>query len=387
MNSAVTLCSLLRMVLGFDEKATPVQTVLTPQMLEQVYALAQKHDLAHLAAQALEKLDVPDCPILKQFRRAKKNAVFRYIRQDDAYSQICNALEEAQIPFLPLKGAVMRAYYPEAWMRTSCDIDILVQEDRLDTAAALLEEKLRYERKAKGNHDLTMTSENGIHLELHYLAIDKGQYMAVQNLFGNIWEVAEPKAPFRFQYVMPDEWFYLYHVAHMAKHFENGGCGIRPFLDLWILNYGIPFSRKKRDLLLEKGELLPFGQAAEKLAQVWFSNGEANPVTEKMAEYIIRGGIYGNQKNLIGIQQTKTGGRLRYAIRKIFLPYEVIRNHYPILKKYRILTPAFEVVRWLKLMFRGGFRRSLKELRVNGAISTAERSELELLLQELQLRR
>ena len=27
---------------------------------------------------------------------------------------------------------------------------------------------------------------------------------------------------------MLDELFYFYHIAHMVKHFENGGCGIRP---------------------------------------------------------------------------------------------------------------------------------------------------------------
>ncbi|MBO4954226.1 MAG: nucleotidyltransferase family protein, partial [Clostridia bacterium] len=36
------------------------------------------------------------------------------------------------IDFMPLKGAVIRQYYPEPWMRTSCDIDIHVKKDRLE---------------------------------------------------------------------------------------------------------------------------------------------------------------------------------------------------------------------------------------------------------------
>ena len=31
----------------------------------------------------------------------------------------CAVLEEAKIPYIPLKGTVLRDYYPEAWMRTS----------------------------------------------------------------------------------------------------------------------------------------------------------------------------------------------------------------------------------------------------------------------------
>ena len=39
-------------------------------------------------------------------------------------------IKKVQIPFLPLKGSVIRQYYPEPWMRTSCDIDILVDFEK-----------------------------------------------------------------------------------------------------------------------------------------------------------------------------------------------------------------------------------------------------------------
>ena len=50
------------------------------------------------------------------------------------YENLCSAFEKAQIPFLPLKGSVIRKYYPEAWMRTSCDIDILVHDEDVGRA-------------------------------------------------------------------------------------------------------------------------------------------------------------------------------------------------------------------------------------------------------------
>ena len=46
--------------------------------------------------------------------------------------ECCNALEKAQIPFVPLKGSVIRKYYPEAWMRTSSDIDVLVHKEDVE---------------------------------------------------------------------------------------------------------------------------------------------------------------------------------------------------------------------------------------------------------------
>jgi hypothetical protein len=49
------------------------------------------------------------------------------------FERICLVLEKAKIPHIPLKGSVLRKLYKEPWLRTSCDIDILVQEETLGT--------------------------------------------------------------------------------------------------------------------------------------------------------------------------------------------------------------------------------------------------------------
>ena len=59
----------------------------------------------------------------------------------------------------------------------------------------------------------------------------------------------------------------------MAKHFvSTGGCGIRPFLDIWVLNHKIDFNREKREKLLSDGGLDVFAKQAELLSEVWFGN-------------------------------------------------------------------------------------------------------------------
>ena len=65
----------------------------------------------------------------------------------------------------------------------------------------------------------------------------------------------------KFRYEMTDEFFYFYHIAHMAKHFENGGCGIRPFVDLVVLDRMDSENFSKRDELLKSGGLLQFARA------------------------------------------------------------------------------------------------------------------------------
>lgn len=70
--------------------------------------------------------------------------MYRYKTINCELEQIGKTLEKANIPFILLKGSVIRKYYPESWMRTSCDIDILVNELDLNSAIRLLCDSLRY---------------------------------------------------------------------------------------------------------------------------------------------------------------------------------------------------------------------------------------------------
>ena len=105
-----------------------VKNFITLEGLPALFALAKKHDLAHLVGDALDRNGFlsDGAEMRKPFLRERNMAVYRYEQQQYDFEQICDTLEDAQIPFLPLKGSVLRGYYPEAWMRTSCDIDILV---------------------------------------------------------------------------------------------------------------------------------------------------------------------------------------------------------------------------------------------------------------------
>ena len=91
----------------------------TPELMEELLGISLKHDVSHLLVLGMKQNDL----ITKQNIEIKKyiiKAVYRYERLNSEYENICDALEKAQIPFLPLKGSVIRKYYPEAWMRTSC---------------------------------------------------------------------------------------------------------------------------------------------------------------------------------------------------------------------------------------------------------------------------
>lgn len=85
------------------------------------------------------------------------------------------------------------------------------------------------------------------------------------------------------------------------------------------------------------------------------------------------------------VQQQKRGGKVRYALSKIFLPYEVIKYHYPILQKHKALTPIREVRRRAKLIFCDHLKRTVKERKYNSAISEDVAAETRSLLKNVGL--
>ena len=363
--------ALIRKVVCGAGASEEIKETVTPEILPQLYALSKAHDMAHIVAQGLSDLGLlGEDEISQKLQKQQMLASYRYQKINYELEQICKVLENAKIPFIPLKGSVIRQYYPEPWMRTSCDIDVLVHEEEIEKAIDVLTDVLQYKNEGRGSHDISLFSGSGVHIELHYDLVEDGLVNESSTVLKTVWEMVTVRSGFRYWSEMPDALFYFYHIAHMAKHFENGGCGLRPFIDLWILDHIKDADTNKRNALLDRGNLLKFADVSRKLSKAWFENVEMDAVSQQMETYILCGGVYGNNENRITVQQQKKGGRFKYAISKIFIPYDIIKFHYPILKKYRWLTPIMEFRRWCKLIFCGHAKRTLHELKYNNEISS-----------------
>ena len=387
MNEQVTraMFSLIRHVVFGAELEKEDKESLTPELLPRLYALSKAHDMAHIVAQGLSDLELlGEDEISQKFQKQQMLAVYRYQKLNYELEQICQTLEDAKIPFIPLKGSVIRQYYPEPWMRTSCDIDVLVHEEELDRAVALFKEK-GYKSEPKSSHDVSLYSAGGIHIELHYETVEEGRAVDANAILSKIWKNATPQSTGSVHMMLTDEMFYFYHIAHMAKHFENGGCGIRPFLDLWILEHRVEHDDTDRTTLLEQGGLLTFANVSRRLSAAWFDDAKHDEMTEQMQSYILFSGVYGTLDNRVAVQRNKQDGRVRYIISRIFVSYDSLKILYPILKKHKWLTPVMEIRRWFRLLRKGRMKHSLQELNVNKTMSQEQIAGTADLLQKLGL--
>lgn len=355
--------------------------------LKILYQLSSSHDLAHIVGSALSKKKwLPTgTEIAEKFQKQVLLSIFRYEKIKFVYSSLYKTLAEEQISFVPLKGSVIREYYPEPRMRTSCDIDILVKYEDLERTSNILLEKLHYRAYGKTAHDVSFWASNGILVELHYDLVEDSRANQASAVLRNVWDYTTPKRDSKHHFEMTDEMFYFYHIAHMAKHFETGGCGVKPFLDLWILEHRIEHSDKSRNQLLEKGNLLTFSNVCQHLSEVWFGDAETDTLSQQMQVFILTGGVYGNQENWVSVQRGKNGGKIKSLIARVFLPYSVMKYHFPVLQKHRYLLPFAYIVRMIKPIFDGHLKRYLREWELNRNMSKEESNQTQTFLKNIGL--
>lgn len=382
MDRTELLFALIRSEICKEALSESARNEVTPEVLPFLYKASKIHDLAHIVSKALDRHGLlRDGELAEKFRKEEMLAVYRHERIDHEYKSICKALGDAEIDYIPLKGAVIKEYYPESWYRTSADIDVLVKEDALNKAVEVLENKLGYTVQAKEYHDVSMFSKNGVHLELHFSIKEKME--SIDKLLYKAWDFATPYSDYEYRFT--NEFMIFHIVSHMSYHFITGGCGIRTFIDLMLLKKHTAYDTNALAKLLSECGLTKFYDRISVLNEVWFEDGEHTQITKALEEYIVSGGVFGSKKNKAVTAQNLSGGKARHIAKRIILPYDDLKRIYPILEKHRYLTPFAQAYRWCSIISKGKLKRSVKELKTNAAVTNDEYTSNKELLRELGL--
>ena len=230
--------------------------------LAELYKLSKKQDMAHIIAYGLKQnnlIDLGSDLWKKYYNKQYSMAQFRVMNLEHEYEKICNVLENAEIDYIPMKGSVIRPLYPEAWMRVSSDIDILVHKEDLIKSEKIIADLLNYtienEGEIRGYHK-HVKAPNGFVVELHWLLTDRD--VLSRTYMDDVWNRVSLSNNTKHQYKLNDDLFYLYHIFHASKHFKDGGCGSRVILDTWLINNKLGIDSQNCKEMLEKSELYGF---------------------------------------------------------------------------------------------------------------------------------
>lgn len=159
----------------------------------------------------------------------------------------------------------------------------------------------------------------------------------------------------KYEYQFTNEFFLFHQIAHASYHFLRGGCGVRPFLDLWLLNH-IEHDEERRIQLLKAGGLDTFAAVAGELAAHWFDKEPAGETALNLEKYLIHAGVYGSNENHAAVKQVQKYNKISYILMRIWMPYRDLKLMYPQLE-HPVLQPVYEFRRWCKLLNPSMFRR------------------------------
>ena len=381
---AKILVALVRSAIKAEPLSEKIISQITPEILGKLYKLSNHLDVTQITSDTLYKngLLSNKTDVGKKFKSAQLSALIRYTRLEREQQRICRIFSDNNIPFIPLKGDVVRKYYNEPYMRTSCDIDILVHEEDLSRATKLLEENLNYSANKKAYHDISLFSPDGIHLELHFNVLEHLEN--IDALLEKVWDYAVPSGN-SSEYMLTNEFLMFYLVAHAMYHFINGGCGIKPFVDIYVLKEKMSFDDDLLYKMCKECGILKFYQKSCDLIDVWFGNKEHDKVTLYMEQFVISGGAYGTLYNKLSVERTVSDNSMNYLLKRIFMKKSDLQIIYPQLKQYSALFPYYTVKRWFGLLDKSKQKRIFLELKTNSCITEKEISYASDLMAQLGL--
>ena len=346
---------------------------LDDELLKEIFDIATDHDVGYMVGSALYRLGLISDGLQENFFGEQLASLYRYERIKYDTDCITELFENEEIDFILLKGAVIRELYPKPEMRMSCDLDVLVRAEDIERAGELLKTKLSFSYDSRCGHEINWISPSGLKVELHFTLLERDYKQ--RELLNDAWAYAKPMSARAHQYVFTNEFFVFYHISHISKHLMRGGCGIRQFLDLWLIDNKFTYDREDLHRLLEKANLVTFAQVAFDISKAWFSGETCVNLPEGIESYILDGGSYGNLENTIATEGSNTGdSKIKIFIKRVFASPKTIRYLYPRAEKHPILIPYYYIARWCRIIFKDRMKKQAKMIK---AISNTSRQKQE----------
>lgn len=342
-----------------------------------VFQLAERNSVTTTCAFAVAKAPGATDKERSRWQSKVDSNLMRHAIFDMEREQIYKEMDAAGLAHASLKGILTSRAYPRPEMRWMCDNDFLFGKPQPNgTVKAATDEDARELRRimehlgykteafGTGNHD-SYQKPPFLNFEPHRrLAnpeVDWWQYYA------NPWVHTRKTPPngLETQRELPLEDAYLFHIAHMFKHYSSSGHGVRGLADEWVLMnaWGPKMDRDYLNTELDKLGMRDFECALRRVSESIIGSdacgqalaGKAAAITqqdEQMLAYMLGSGTYGTLRNNVNNKLAKEaaengqkGSRARYLLHRAFPPLSHLAQGYPVLKRAPWLLPGVYVYR------------------------------------------
>ena len=328
--------------------------------------LSKKHSLTALFYKACKdtKVDIKEeyLKVLEQyyFSNVQKHVLFDKERKE--LFEYCN---KNNIIHLPLKGIILKHYYPDPYTREFADNDIWFMKDKDELIKKFFVERgYEVELYRKSNHDVYL-KKPCLNFEMHRALFgETGDNEKIVKYFKHPnLRLVNPLAAEAY---LPLDDFYVYFTAHSYKHFHIAGCGLRTLVDYYVFlkkneeNELLNFKYINKQL--EKIDLVDFSNQISTLSIKVFDEKELTNEEMETLLFIASSGTYGTLENRVN-KGVKEKGKTRYFFSRIFPPYRFYKSAYPWAYKVPILIPIAWLCRLFRILFKNP-KRATSELKM-----------------------
>lgn len=325
---------------------------------EFLYDFAEFHSVTEMTAYKIAELEeVPD-EIKRRFASSLDISIMRDTNQEYMVSQMLEAFEKNGIECMPLKGYILKHMYPAPEMRSMCDVDVLIHSAEIGKIKEIMQ-TIGFDFDKESPHEYIFFAKPYVSVELHKSLVPNYNH-DLFSYYGDGWRIAKKKQGFNNIYEMSFEDFYIYAIVHAAKHYLNGGTGIRQVSDIYVLQNCDKYDRMEKDYVtseLKKLGLDTFSKILCDLSNVWFGERAHDEKTLQMEEYILMSGVYGTQERAKSSRVYRESAKSSYRVSRIKIYLRMIFprrigliNRYPIVKDKKWTYPFVIVYRWFDVL-------------------------------------
>lgn len=330
--------------------------------LDVLFESCQSQNITALVCCALEMVIKPPHKWLEAKGKAiRKNLLFDIERQ-----QITDFMNKNGVKYLPLKGIVLKGYYPKTGMRQMSDNDIYYDEAYREQLKDFMLSK-GYELISSDDHHDMYKKQPIYNFEMHHSIFGEDTHIQLHKYYLDIDKLMKRDLTTTSGYRLSNEDFYIYIIAHEYKHYATQGTGIRSLLDCYVLlnrfKGELNWDYIKRET--DKLEITDFEEKQREICKKlldYFDKVDFTKEEVEMLKYFTDCGVYGNSdtyivNNLIGEvgnsnRKITLGMKVKYVLRRIFPPVDFYRVYYPFFYRHKYLIPICFFYRIFKALFK-----------------------------------
>lgn len=266
---------------------------------------------------------------------------------------------------MPLKGIVLKDYYPEIGMRQMADNDFLIDKTRQsDIKDIMLSCGFKIEQYDKSKHDVYF-KEPVCNFQMHISLFEIDPKEPLYCYFKDIDKRLVADRDSKFGRHFTNEDFYLYIKAHEYKHYSSSGTDLRNLVDtyVYISKFGDSLDRDYLASELTKLGISDYEKDSRELAMDLFNGKKLDEDEKKLLDYYIFSGTYGNiENNVNNAISRNNGSKFKYLLNRVFIPMKTVEKQYPVFYKYKFLLPLLPMYRFVRKGNQNRIKTELKTL-------------------------